>query len=140
MSLLEWNSSLEVCHETIDTQHRSLIDLINRLHTSYVERRSPEDIKRVLLELYRYTAYHFREEEALMEAARYGGMAAHLDEHNTFVQRLDELADRVKNGDLHIRTETFFWLVEWLLDHISVTDKKLAACLNKGEPGPRHGT
>lgn len=129
MPLIQWDGSLSVRHEIIDAQHRGLITLINRLHDSSVAGKSQDEIKLFLLQLYKYSVFHFGAEEALMNVACYPDKAIHLAEHELFIQKLDSLTERVKAGELDISTETFFWLVDWLLDHIAVTDKKLIACL-----------
>jgi hemerythrin-like metal-binding protein len=83
--------------------------------------------------LYKYTLFHFSEEEILMKQAGYKFREKHMREHAEFVRKLDALAGSVKASNDSIGMETFTWLVGWLLDHISVTDQKLADCLLHGE-------
>ena len=132
MSLIQWDGSLAIGHAVIDGQHRSLVELINRLHTVY-SCGNGGDIRIVLLELYKYTLFHFGEEEALMAQIAYDESPLHKLEHERFVERLDALAVKAKAGDDCINAELFNWLIGWLLDHISVTDKRLGLALAKGD-------
>lgn len=127
--LLEWDGSLEIGHALIDAQHKSLVDLINRLHAGRATGMEEEGLRLVLMDLYKYTLFHFGQEESLMRQAGYPELAGHKAEHDAFVARLDQLAARARAGDEHLGADTFNWLVGWLLDHISLRDRKLSACL-----------
>ena len=131
MSIIQWDSSVEIGHEKIDEQHKALVEIINRLHAVCAVKSAQCDFKPTMMELYKYTMYHFTEEKLLMSKANYALRPMHKLEHDKFVQQLDILAEKAKAGSC-IGTETFTWLVGWLLDHISVTDKKLADCLKIG--------
>ncbi len=132
MSILEWDGSLAIGHEKIDAQHKSLVELINDLHVAYVAGGGHSDLKPVLMALYKYTLFHFSEEEVLMRQAEYKFREEHMLAHSEFIRKLDALAGSVKASNDSIGMETFTWLVGWLLDHISVTDQKLAECLHQG--------
>lgn len=131
MSILNWDKSLEIGHEKIDEQHKKLVEIINRLHTAQLNGTGPQEIKLTLMELYKYTLYHFSEEESLMGGIEPSIRRAHKLEHEDFVSKLDVLAERVKVGDVSIGTETFTWLVGWHLDHISKPDRELVAALGR---------
>lgn len=131
MSIIEWDGTLAIGHAKIDEQHKSLVGLINRLHAAQANPAGQGDIKLILMELYKYTLYHFNEEETLMGQIAYAHRQAHMLEHQRFVDRLDVLAAKAKAGDAPIQGEVFNWLIAWLLDHISVTDKQLVAALGK---------
>ena len=137
MSIIQWDGSLAIGHAVIDGQHRGLIEVINRLHTVY-SCGNGDDIRIVLLELYKYTLFHFGEEESLMAQIGYVESPSHKQEHERFIERLDALAVKAKAGDACINAELFNWLVAWLLDHISVTDRMLGAALAR-EEGLVHG-
>jgi len=132
MSVIQWDGSLAIGHAVIDGQHRSLIELINRLHTAY-SCGNGGDIRIVLLELYKYTLFHFGEEEALMAHIGYAEGSSHKREHEHFIERLDALAVKAKAAEDCINAELFNWLIAWLLDHISVTDMLLGAALAREE-------
>lgn len=131
MSILDWNKSLEIGHKTIDEQHKGLVKLLNDLHSAMSLGVSCADYTPIRMRLYEYTVFHFSEEEALMGRVGYKLRAEHEREHFEFVEKLSELAHKAsaRNGD--IGTEMFNWLADWLLRHISQTDRKLVECLKK---------
>jgi hemerythrin len=132
MAILAWDGSLDIGHEKIDAQHKCLVELINQFHAACVAEGGVCDPKPTLLALYKYTLFHFNDEEALMDQEGYAFREGHVLEHRKFVEKLDVLAERTKAGDVSIGSEIFTWLVGWLHNHISVTDKRLADCLPKG--------
>jgi len=129
MLIIEWDGSLEIGHQLIDEQHKNLVNIINRLHALKVSGGGLEGMRRLLMELYNYSLYHFKEEEALMDKMDRTLRDIHIQEHEQFILTLDEIAENVNSGDTSMGTPMLRWLVGWLLDHISVTDKQLVACL-----------
>lgn len=127
---LEWNPDLDTGHEFIDAQHRSLVEMLNRLHQDRLAGTGSQGIGPVLAELRKYVLFHFGQEEGLMLSSGYGRMAAHVEEHRQFAARLEELHNRQLQGDEGVPAETFNWLAGWLLDHIAVQDKALSTCLD----------
>ncbi len=81
------------------------------------------------MELYRYTSYHFGAEESLMCDIPFKMRFEHKAEHQKFIETLDMVTEKANAGNTEVGTETFNWLVGWLLEHISVTDKQLVAHL-----------
>ncbi len=129
MPIIAWDGSIAIGHAVIDEQHKTLVDIINKLHTAITDGSEKKDLQRIFMDLYRYSLYHFQEEDAIMNKSCYKLRREHQHEHESFVNELDALAAKVKNGDAQIGMEALNWLVGWLLNHISVTDKKLATCL-----------
>ena len=130
MAILEWDGSLAIGHDMIDAQHKILVGLINNLHASQATEREQKEIRRTLRELYDYTVYHFGEEEALMVQLPFAARHNHKLEHDKFIGDLNSITAKANTGEAHIGAETFNWLISWLLDHISVTDRQLIAALS----------
>ncbi|MBU1042364.1 MAG: bacteriohemerythrin [Proteobacteria bacterium] len=131
MSILDWNKSLEIGHTTIDEQHKGLVKLLNDLHSAMSLGVSSADYTPIRMRLYEYTVFHFSEEEALMGRTGYKLRAEHEREHFEFVEKLNELAQKASARNEDIGTEIFNWLADWLLRHISQTDRKLVECLKQ---------
>jgi hemerythrin len=133
MSILQWDGSLAIGNEKIDAQHKNLFELINNFHAACTAGGEQLDFKPTLMALYKYTTFHFSEEEALMNKTKYAFRKEHLQEHENFIRKLDELSGRARIDDSDICAEICTWLVGWLFQHISNTDKQLAACLLQDE-------
>jgi hemerythrin len=136
MSICVWDESLAIGHKKIDEQHKRLITLIADLHSAMSLGVTHSDYKPIRMRLYEYSVFHFTEEEKLMEHANYKFRAEHEREHSKFINELDLLAEKSMAQSADIGTETFSLLVNWFLNHISVTDKKLVECLRNNNSTP----
>ena len=77
-----------------------------------------------------YTEFHFNDEEKLQEAHSYPLLQAHKDQHAKFVKAVEELREMLEEEEGP--TEAFVEavkknVVEWLLNHIQIWDKQVAA-------------
>jgi hemerythrin len=130
----EWSQSLAVGVEVIDRQHQELFrrarDLIEALKAG---RRS--EVGALVEYLGDYAHTHFEAEESLMRSARFPGLEAHQARHEDFRKELAALvADYERKGATPLVTLTLHnWLSDWLRQHVSTEDVKLAAFLH----GPR---
>ena len=70
MGLLNWTENMSVGSSIIDSDHRALIDLINKVGDIATGKGNAE-IGEVLDGLIAYVEYHFAREEKMMTAARY---------------------------------------------------------------------
>ena len=130
---LQWEPRLAVGVASIDSQHKQLIDALNGLLAAMASSRGKEEVGKLLKFLGDYTVTHFADEERLMAKARYPQADAHKREHEAFIIEFKELAaDFAKSGPSTSLTLKLNGKVcEWLRQHIAVTDKDLAAVLNK---------
>ena len=77
-----------------------------------------------------YTEFHFKDEEKLQEEHQYPLLQAHKDQHAKFVQAVEDLRNMLEEEEGP--TEAFVEavkknVVEWLLNHIQIWDKQVAA-------------
>ena len=81
-----------------------------------------------------YVEFHFSAEEKLQEENQYPELAAHKEQHEKFTKAVDELREMLEEEEGP--TDAFVAavnknVVEWLLNHIQICDKKVAAFVNK---------
>mgnify|MGYP001013374245 CR=1 FL=1 len=124
MVLYEWTEKIAVGITTIDDQHKKLISLINDLNEAMRERKATEVIGKVLQELTDYTVYHFGNEERAFQKYQYPDTAAHLAAHKVFVDKLNELIENNKKGQLGISISVLDFLMDWISNHILKTDRQ----------------
>lgn len=131
-----WNASLALGVPDIDAQHRQLFRRADSLLLAMHQRRSAEEVVRLLGFLDEYCAHHFASEERLMHAHRYPGLEEHRAQHAGFAARFRELADRFHaGGHSPVITIGLQRLVcGWLVEHIGETDAKLARHLRAAAP------
>lgn len=92
METFHWDEHFTTGIESIDRQHRRLVQLINDLGVSLIEgqRQGPEALQVTFDQLADYAQGHFRQEEALMahEGVATAFLAAHHRQHAEFAHQL----------------------------------------------------
>ncbi|MCB1895580.1 MAG: hemerythrin family protein [Zoogloeaceae bacterium] len=130
MPLIEWNASMATGHMEIDAQHTVLVAILNRLHESIQAGEGEATTALVLRELIEYTRYHFRSEEALMVHVPSEVAQAHKGNHARLIQQVREFEAQCERGEISPQ-ELLDFLKDWLLLHITGTDKQLASSLSR---------
>ena len=113
----------------IDSEHKELIDRINKLVDSCESGKEKTTAVRTLDFLMDYTDFHFRDEEKLQEESGYPEIENHKLQHKVFEKAVNELKEMLEEEEGP--TEAFVAAVnknitEWFLNHIQVWDKKVA--------------
>ncbi len=117
----KWSPDLDTGIAEIDTQHRTLADLINSLNDARHGADSSQ-IGDVLNALADYTINHFSFEEQLMEEAGYPHLRAHQRIHQLFINRITEYRERFDNGE-NVTDDLLTLLKGWLASHIQQEDR-----------------
>ena len=125
MPAIDWGPSLETGIDIIDQQHQRWVGIYNALDLARKEGREEEALRKGLGELVEYTQYHFRAEEALMRKASYDEeeLSIHAQEHRIFTDQIVMFADRIAAGFTKFTPEVIAYLREWLVTHITATDR-----------------
>ncbi len=127
MSYLEWTDTLSVGVTKIDQEHQQLVKIVNTLYEAVMARKSQEILKPILFEMAKYAASHFCTEETYMDHYGYPAMDAHVQEHQNFVNKIEQFVQQFEAGKLFLTTEIMDFLKNWLINHIQGTDKKYTA-------------
>ena len=138
MYKIEWNNDLSVGVEEIDTDHKELISIINKIIGEI------DKDKDLLLahfdELENYTRYHFSREEKLMISQCLTSedrhmVKEHIKEHHLFIKKIPELRKKIEfAASSDISYEAIDFLVGWLLNHIIEKDLSLSQCFTFRKP------
>ena len=133
MALLRLEDNLKLDIPEIDSQHETLIGLVNRLHEAMLQGTGREILDGLLSQLIEHTRNHFSYEEQLMSQHGYPGYAAHKSQHDKLMHHLVDLVDRYHGGDLLLSFAVVIELKGWAMVHIEKSDKPLCAFLNSRE-------
>ena len=126
---IEWRDEYSVGIDSIDQQHKKLINLINQLTTAVDYSTGEEFEREALSELVDYTKTHFKYEEGLLEDNAYPDFEAHKAEHRAMIKEVElVLAEYEQDQDTAMRHASDF-LKKWLIDHINGTDKQYSSFL-----------
>lgn len=133
MAFLQWSPAFSVGVERFDEQHRTLIGLINDLHSAMMAGRGKEALGAVLGALTTYTRTHFADEERMMLERGYPALSLHRQEHGKLMKQVEALQARVAAGNAQLTLEVLAFLKDWLVTHIQGHDRAYGELL--GERG-----
>ena len=88
---ITFDDNLVTGNETIDTQHKELIDRIQNFVTACQNGDSKVKAIKMLDYLDEYTNFHFKEEEKLQEKSGYPERENHHEKHEEFKKTIQEL-------------------------------------------------
>ena len=126
---IRWTSELEIGINVIDSQHKRIVEYINKLEHAQVNLNRAE-VGEVLDELVDYTLSHFAFEEGLMEEAGYPFLKPHKRVHALFTRRVSDYVQRFKMGE-NVTQELLHTLTAWLVNHIKNDDKDFAGSVQE---------
>jgi len=129
MAYMLWRPTLEVGHPQIDSEHQSLVEVLNRLHAAMKQGKGKEEVEKVLVFLKDYTVGHFKAEEALMMTHNYPGAPTHMAIHADLVKQVSDLIADYRSGKAVLTSAVLDFLEDWLVKHIMGEDKALGEFL-----------
>lgn len=125
MAYMEWSDKLSVGVESIDSQHRKLVSMVNELFDAMKSGQGKDKMGKTLDGLIAYTASHFAYEEQLFAKTTYPESAAHKKEHDDLTKKVLAIQEKMKSGvSFSLSMEVMEFLKSWLVNHILVSDKK----------------
>jgi len=127
MAIFIWDDSYITGVEGIDLQHKKLVDMLNQLDESLNIGGDTQAVIKLLDELVEYTQYHFKEEEQFMQDQEYESDAYkdHLLVHQQFIEKVKQAQTQCHNNPDKVTDELLDFLVQWLINHILLTDKQM---------------
>ena len=131
--MLDWKNEYSLGIQEIDNQHIKLIELINRLYDAFIKRKQAEEVLKVIKELSDYTEEHFSTEEVYFRRFNYAETTEHIKEHHFFIQKVKEFQAQAKENPGRYVFNIITFLQNWIVNHITVTDKKYIECFKRNE-------
>jgi len=129
-----WKPAYSVGIASFDEDHKKLFDLILQMHRALGRMPGKEEARAVLIELKKYTEYHFSREEAMMEKHGYPDIEKHKIEHQEMISKVQEFLENFEDRDVAVAKQTLRYLQSWLSNHILITDQQYSDFLrSKGE-------
>ena len=138
MERVVWNEDLSVGIEEIDGQHRALFKAVNAFLDSIERSSDVEDVAVIVGFLEQYLVMHFDTEARAMREHDYPLIDEHVAQHQYFLETVNYLKEKYlewgwgTTGTLKVMLQRK--LVNWLTEHVSISDKKLGVFL-QDRPG-----
>ncbi len=140
-----WNNAMSVGITEIDSQHKTLVGILNRLCMAVAQFESNRITVEILDALADYTKTHFSLEETLLKDAGYDAakLDAHQHEHRAFIEKISHIAYTHRAEGKSVSLEILNLLKRWLQDHILIADKEWVGLVSRAmaarhEVAPKH--
>ena len=121
-----WKDSLLIGISKIDSQHRVLINAMDKLMDACIKEKWHTEVEKILIFTLAFAKAHFKDEENIYSQFAYPGIDAHSRLHAQFTERITDLVRGYETygSDAEFLVKFNDTFVEELLDHIDVEDKK----------------
>jgi hemerythrin len=130
MALIEWTAKLSVGIDSIDEQHKKLVNMINALNDAMLTNSSDELLGKIFTGLAAYTQKHFTYEENMFAEYGYTDSEEHKRQHNELIAQVVELKEKfIENPQGTMSADLMLFLKRWITNHIMRTDKEYAEFL-----------
>jgi len=128
MTFIPWSDDYETGIDSIDEQHRRLVEIVNHFDEASRRGRGTRVMRDILNDLIGYTQEHFDHEESLMAAAGYPGLRKHQTLHRQLLQKVERCQFDFEQGR-RITPEVRDLLRYWIESHLMHEDQEFAgAC------------
>lgn len=127
----QWSDEFCMGIKDIDSDHKEMFDMINRLYLATKQGKGSEEVGNVLAFLEGYVQDHFSREEEYMDRYHYPGTDAHKSKHRDFISEFLRVRDEFNRDDTASYLSLLIegWLYSWLDDHFIHDDKALGKFL-----------
>lgn len=126
-----WKDEYSVGIDSLDFDHKKLLNLINQLQTAVHYQTGELFEKEILDEVVAYTKYHFAREEKMMEEAGYPDFDAHVKGHTEMIAKVDDFLSEYEHQGYEALEEVALFLRDWLVQHINGTDQEYSSLLKE---------
>ncbi len=128
MDFLKWSSAESVGNKLIDDQHKSMVVIVNQIHSA-VEAVNKKMIIKLCSELEINVKEHFETEEELMKGNNFQGYISHKLEHDRLYNKVLKLSYDVEEDYSLANMDFLNSFKTWFYNHLELNDKKLGEFL-----------
>ena len=131
MAFITWTEEFLTGIETIDDQHRRLVDLVNKFEEASRRGRGSRVMSDILNDLVGYTQEHFAHEEKIMAESGFPAAAQHTARHRQLLQKVERFQYEFETEGRRVTKELRDMLRYWIRSHILQDDMAYADHLRK---------
>ena len=126
MALIEWQHSFSIGIESVDYEHRQLIDMINALYGRLSTDAPKDDIGQFLGEVDARISAHFALEEKAMRDLHYDQLDDHKADHENLLDQIRDITDAFERGAyVNYGDVLAAHLKIWFTEHFRTKDARL---------------
>ncbi len=126
---LQWDESLELGFEEIDSQHKGIVEHFGKLSEAAQQGKSKEIVEELAVFLFDYAHMHFTTEDKIMVEYRYPKIEVQRHEHGEFTRDANELKNKIEQegASKEVAIAATGKLLRWIINHIKKHDKEMVA-------------
>ncbi|MFC1557354.1 bacteriohemerythrin [candidate division KSB1 bacterium] len=128
MEEVKWSKEFETGIHWIDTQHKSIINRIDKMNKAIDNNRGEIEVDKMLVYLDEYTKSHFTMEEEYMKKYNYPEQNFHEEQHRDFVKSFEDIKRSARNSR-PILKDMQYELWQYFRYHITIIDGAFARFL-----------
>jgi hemerythrin len=128
---IKWRDDYNIGDELIDSQHQTLVKMINTLGTAREEGRVGDVLKDILVGIVDYTNFHFAAEEKHMEEKHYPLLSVHKSQHKVLINHVIKILEDYKSGKTNAADELLKIMQHWLIKHVLDQDRQYGNFLKR---------
>ncbi len=125
MSLLQWKPEYSVGVDSMDDEHREMIDLINDIYGKLESDPDADQIEQCLGDIFSTISMHFALEERLMRKSSYAEYQPHKDNHEELLDQIRDLMDDFDAAPASGAVQLEKHLSDWFAGHFATFDARL---------------
>jgi len=125
MSLLTWKPEYSVGIDSMDDEHREMIDMINGVYARIHDSSDTAEIEICLEEIFSTISAHFALEERIMRESAYEEFADHKEDHEDLLDEIRDLMDRFVADPASGTKVLEERLSDWFGRHFATFDARL---------------
>lgn len=124
MTNFAWKDEYAFGIEIIDSQHKELVQLLDKTYNSFYKFDSQQELARLLNEIKEFALIHFATEEKYFDLFSFEGSQEHKQKHSDLKEKVGSFITRFETEGTKITIELVDFLEDWIVDHMEVMDKK----------------
>ena len=137
-TLITWSDRYDTGIGIIDSQHRELVNLINKLYRACAHGGDGIDagFREAMSAMVEYVHFHFDAEAEILERSNYPQVSEHRKEHEKLVKAILEALQEYESGAPLVPEKFAQTLKDWVFSHIAVHDRAFGKYLaEQKKPG-----
>ncbi len=134
MALIDWTDDFETGINSVDDQHRKLVEIVNKFDDAAKKGKGSRIMNEILTDLIAYTGEHFVSEEKLLADAGYPKLKQHHAQHQQLLRKVERLQFEFDQQGKRITVEVRDFLKHWLTNHILKEDKAYVSTVLQSSP------
>ena len=131
---LVWRDQLSVGNQVIDSDHKNLIEIINKIEQS-LAKKDIKNLSIALKDLHRYAQEHFDREEFIAKTAGYARVLHLHESHKKLQEKLDQLMGEIgkmeQNWSSDKAEHIAQFVHDWFINHVIKEDLLMKSVLQQ---------